>query len=249
MPGSETVPLSEVLPFVFVNCCPVLASPAYYNFLSVPTALQISNPALFFSNFRSWHQIYSATQTPSSPFRSISLHAVEAEHQAGAGATKKGGHSLGGLISLTADQLEHHYPDTRGVAGFYTEGAECLTEILLLKTDSHPPPHDWDMRQKHTFCTYKHLDFSTLSLTILTAVTFVVYIFVSSWNFNKKPLFQGHPLRYHSPLAPAPEVTRPNSSLTLRYKESDKETQMSAVAVVNWEYICNWLHLPSKYLQ
>jgi len=44
---------------------------------------------------RSWHQIYSATHTPSSPFRSISLHAVEAEHQAAAGATKKSGHSLG----------------------------------------------------------------------------------------------------------------------------------------------------------
>jgi len=41
---------------------------------------------------RSWHQIYSATQT-TSPFRSISLHAVEAEH--GAASHKKGGSSLG----------------------------------------------------------------------------------------------------------------------------------------------------------
>ena len=51
--------------------------------------------------FRSWHQIYSATQ-PASPFRSISLHAVEAEQ--GAASHKKGGSSLGMCSEVTASR-------------------------------------------------------------------------------------------------------------------------------------------------
>ena len=75
------------------NNCPVFA---------VGSSLRINITHMSFVSplFRSWHQIYSATQSSSSPFRSISLHAVEVEHEAAAMMAGKAGNSLGTCVPL-----------------------------------------------------------------------------------------------------------------------------------------------------
>ena len=97
--------------------------------------------------FRSWHQIYSATQ-PTSPFRSISLHAVEAEQ--GAASHKKGGSSLGMCSEVTASRggsirtslLRH----SQGV------GTTCRAKTSLL------PKCDRKQFSSHTF-KFLHLQY------------------------------------------------------------------------------------------